>query len=92
MQSQSQGLQKSLDLNPPIGQFSFVIGKQNEIVAIPDIGRTPQDILNEVIERIQHDVPEELARLISDGEATTTFNGREKVITRKDSVHGNLRV
>ena len=62
MQSQSQGLQKSLDLNPPIGQFSFVIGKQNEIVAIPDIGRTPQDILNEVIERIQHDVPEELAR------------------------------
>ncbi len=69
MQPQPQASQKVPDLFAHFGQVLLVVGEHQEIIDVADVALDPQAVLDEVIERVEVDVGEELAGLVADGDA-----------------------
>ena len=68
------------DLFSHVGQVPLVVGEHQKIIDVADIALDPQPVLDEVIERVEVDVGEELAGLVADGDAPPPFAGREQVV------------
>ena len=89
---QPQANQKVPDPFPHVGQVPLVVGEHQEIIDVADVALDPQPVLDEVIERVEVDVGEELAGLVADGDAPPPFAGREQVVAGKPVQDLFLRV
>ena len=77
---QPQANQKVPDLFSHVGQVLLVVGEHQKVIDVADVALDPQPVLDEVIERVEVDVGEELAGLVADGDASPPFAGREQVV------------
>jgi len=65
--------------------MALFVGEHQKVIDVADVALDPQPVLDEVIEGIEVDVGEELARLVTDGDAPTRFAGCEQVVANDTS-------
>jgi hypothetical protein len=70
----------------------LVVRKRQKIIDVADVALDTQPLLDEVVERVQVDVGEELTRLVADGEAPPPLTGREQIVAGKVDLDLFLRV
>ncbi len=90
----TQRLQESLDLQAHLVKTPLVVGKNEKIINVADIAQ-PETFGDEVIERIEVDVCEELARLVAQRQTPAPLRGRFRSIrspSTKRWLRGNLLV
>jgi hypothetical protein len=92
MQAQPPPRQEGLDLDAPSRQLGAIVMEQREVVNITDIPPTAQPLLDEMIQRVEIDVREELARQITDGQAAAPLQRAQEIIARIVQMHRLLRV
>src|SRR5262249_52382783 len=61
-------------------ESTFVIAKDDEIVAVADVGMTAQRLFGKVVEAVEIDIGEELAGEVPNGQALTAACGREQIV------------
>src|SRR5271157_3658787 len=91
MDSEPQGLQKMLDLPFDLVQPPFVVGEDQEVIDVADVAQS-EAVGDKVIERVEVDVGEELARLVAQRQTPTPLDGCEQVVAREPHQHRVLRV
>ncbi len=87
----TQRLQESLDLQSHLVQPPLVVGEDQEVINVADVAQ-PETVGDEVIERIEVDVGEELARLVAQRQTPTPLGGGEQVVAGEPHQHWALRV
>ena len=80
---QPQSAEKSADLFTGFRQLPLVVREQQKIIDIAHIALEPQSLFDEVIERIEIHVGEELTGLVADGDASASFAVCEQIIAGK---------
>ena len=73
-------------------QLAFVVAEGEKVVGIADVAVDPPGLLDEVVQRVQHDVGKELAGEIADGDAPAALVRREQVIAGEVDDRWLLRV
>lgn len=68
MEDEAQAREEPLDLPTNVVQSRLAVVESAEVVGIADVSAHPELLLDEVVERVELDVGEELAREVADGE------------------------
>ncbi len=74
-----EAFEELADLVPNLVETPLVVGEDEEIIDVADVAQ-PEPVGDEVVERVEVDVGEELAGLVAQREATPTLDGREQVV------------
>ena len=80
VQPQAPALEIRRDSIPPVLEPAAVVVKQREVVHVPEISLRPQHFLAEVVEAVQIEIGEELARQVADGQASPAFEPGEEIV------------
>ena len=91
MQLQPPADEIVLDPPPPFGQHRGIVVEQREIVDVAHIGGA-QDLGDEMIEAVEVEVGEELARQIADRQTAAALERREQVVAVEIEIDGFLPV
>ena len=73
-------------MQPPL-----VVGEDQEVIDVADVAQ-PESVGDEVVERVEVDVGEELAGLVAERQAPAPFGGSEQVVAGKPHQHRVLGV
>jgi hypothetical protein len=76
----AQRRQESLDFQAHLMQPPLVVGEDQEVINVADVTQ-PEPVGHIMIEWIEVDVGEELARLVAQRQALAALDGREQVIS-----------
>ncbi len=69
----------ALDPPAPVRQHGWIVMEQGEVVHIAHVGRA-QNFRHEMIEAVEIEVGEELARQISNRQSATALKWREQIV------------
>ena len=87
----TQRLQEALGLSAYLMQPPLVVGEDQEVIDVPDVAQS-QAVADEMIERVELDVGEELARLVAKRQTPAPLDGGEQVVAGEPHQHRALRV
>jgi hypothetical protein len=90
LQPETKASHPALDSPVPLVQLALGIREEAEIIHVADIAGTAEFFLYKVVDRIEVDVGEELARQVSDREAAAAFEGREELVAGEVLLHVEL--
>ena len=81
----------SLDLGPDLVEPPLVVGEDQEVIDVTDVAQ-PEPVGDEVVERVEVDVGEELAGLVAQRQAPAPLGGREQVVAGEPHQHRVLGI
>ncbi|MBI4706179.1 MAG: SUMF1/EgtB/PvdO family nonheme iron enzyme, partial [Deltaproteobacteria bacterium] len=80
---QPQPLGRALELGCPGGERLALVGEEQHVVHVAQVGADAQPVLGAVVERREEAVGEVLARQVADGQAHGAAERREQVVARE---------
>ena len=91
MDAEPQLFEESADLVADLVQPPLVVGEDQEVVDVADIAQ-PQPVGDEVVQRVEVDIGEELAGLVAQRQSPAPLGGREQVVAGEPHQHRLLRI
>jgi hypothetical protein len=87
----TQRFQEALDLQTHLMQPPLVVGEDQEVIDVTDVAH-PEPVGHIMIERIEVDVGEELARLVAQRQPSAPLDGSEQVVAGEPRQHRVLGI
>jgi hypothetical protein len=79
MQAESKAPRVPRQLVPKLLQLRAIVTEDDEVVAVPNVRRAAKAFLHEVVQRVQVDIREELARQVPDWQPPRARRGKQVV-------------
>ena len=92
VQAQAAAFEEAGDAPAPLIELPRVVVEQDEVVHVAQVSFRPQHFLAEVVQAVQIEIGEELARQVADREPSSSLEGSEEIVARVVEVNRLLGI